>query len=703
MTISADDRQRGVDLLVRELEEDCENDPEISDFHAAFEKWCLTKFALGNPADAIRTGKSRDVGIDFYSFSGNTFRIGQTKIPAQDYLEAHASKVKSFGVNAVMDVRNALDYLLNRETKLRVNDQVQALYAQIEAARANDDFRIEFYLIVFGQLNERALADIEDVKRQYATNKHVSIRVLTIDELVSDLIVGAHRSSERIEVRLSFAKAQVLSAKDYCYFLANAADVYKAFNTYGWRLFDLNLRYEVKNSNVNANIIDSLKYQKSRRLFHHLNNGLIIICSNYQKNEQQGYIKITAAQVVNGLQTVKSIYNAVVQKDVTVQELDENTLVQVKVVQNADPEFISSIVQATNNQNPMSARNLRANSQDQKKLRAAIAALKPRWFLQVKEGEWDSLTQEGGRFFKDVAGFPPIEFRVEASKKRGRVIDNQSLAKAWLGFIGYADFAADRTTHYFSDVQVYDKAFRTSPSEQHWCEFARSTDFSSLRDRHLKQQQGSASQYLLSYFLLELMQQFVPRPATYREEGLNEGVRDGKLRKSDGEIVSSERDQAEYLLANTTYQTWRMMANMKDSLVETLAFVLTRKYGGLSPETCMQLLSTPEGRLFMETADARPIAQAARSSDDLPHIQIFARTLGLLKFAAGQYWEEKQRTLLAASRLKIYLMSAEARRDFKQQVLEANDRRTLSRAWKSREGTFLDSLPRLADIAGVNE
>src|SRR5688572_15004242 len=114
MTMTPDDRQRGVELLVRELEEDYENDPEISDFHAAFEQWCLNKYTLGNPADAVRTGTSDDVrtgrkndaGIDFYSRSGNTFRTGQTKIPVRDYLEAHPTKVRSFGPGAVSDVRS---------------------------------------------------------------------------------------------------------------------------------------------------------------------------------------------------------------------------------------------------------------------------------------------------------------------------------------------------------------------------------------------------------------------------------------------------------------------------------------------------------------------------------------------------------------------------------------------------------------------
>ena len=86
----------------------------------------------------------------------------------------------------------------------------------------------------------------------------------------------------------------------------------------------------------------------------------------------------------------------------------------------------------------MAPRNLKANNREQKALRTDFASMIPRWFYQVKEGEWESLTQEGGRFFKQVVGFPQSEFKLESSKKRGRTIDNQEAAKAWLALIGFA-------------------------------------------------------------------------------------------------------------------------------------------------------------------------------------------------------------------------------------------------------------------------
>ncbi len=93
-------------------------------------------------------------------------------------------------------------------------------------------------------------------------------------------------------------------------------------------MFDLNLRYEIRNSTVNGDIVNSLKHHRNRKNFHHYNNGLIIVCQHYTVRDEE--IRITNAQVINGLQTVKSIYNAVTTKEVDLAELDMDCRVQVK-------------------------------------------------------------------------------------------------------------------------------------------------------------------------------------------------------------------------------------------------------------------------------------------------------------------------------------------------------------------------------------
>lgn len=691
MELNKEEISKGTALLLKHLDDIQENTPELGDFHAAFEHYCMTKYALGSSATTYRTAGTHDLGIDFYSTFDKTYHIGQCKIPEKDWLGAHPEKVKPFSQSAVDDPRDALAYLLG-DSKATANDRVKHLYSLIATDRRDDNFEIIFFLIVYGRLNERAQAAFDELKQQYE-GKNVRLILQEIDDLVDEFIIGAARETDRIQIDLRIDRSKVLHSRDYCYFLANSADLFRAFKDYGWRLFDLNLRYEVRNSPVNGDIIESLKHLKTRKHFHHFNNGLIIVAANYGLRDKETSIRLTEPQIVNGLQTVKSIYNAVASKEVSLEDLEKDCVVQVKVIQAHEPTFISAIVQSTNNQNPMAARNLKANNREQKELRTKFSMLDPKWFFQVKEGEWESLTQEGGRFFKQVVGFPPGEFKTDPSKKRGRVIDNQEAAKAWLAFIGFADYAGDRVTHYFSDNKVYSIAFTMSPSEDHWLKLGTSIEFDSDRFDSLVNSQGGAEQYLLACTLWQFIKYFVPSAQDYREEGLQEGVIAGKIKRSSGTITTPDSEQDTFLSTNKTYQVWRLMANMKELCVESAASILVRKYGPLSAGVCKHLLSSFDALEFMQSGEIRDKVQKISSQTDLHKDALFSRMCAFMRHVCGQFWEDKQQQLLSTSRLRTVLLRREMAADFKRQLWEINGRKGLDKPWKPEGVTFLESLP----------
>jgi hypothetical protein len=696
MTILDPEQLRGgVELLVKHLEELQSETPELGDFHAAFEHYCMLKYALGSAATTYRTAGQHDLGIDFYSTKERKYHVAQCKIPEKEWLESHPTKVRQFGPAALADPRTALGYLFG-EPKLRANESVKRLYALIESDRSHEDFQLVFFLIVFGRLNERAEAGFQELKTEYEACS-ARLVLLQVDDLVDEFIVGAARAhAAEIQLDLRISANSILRQPDYCYLLANAADLFEAFKTYGWRLFDLNLRYEVRNSAVNGDIVESLRYRKTRKRFHHYNNGLIVTTGSYALRDGNNRIRLFNPQIVNGLQTVKSIYNAVAAKEVTLKDLDDECLVQVKVIKTSEASFINGVVQATNNQNPMAARNLKSNSREQKSLRTKFAALQPRWFLQVKEGEWESLSQEGARFFRDLVGFPPSEFRVDPAKKRGRIIDNQEVAKAWLAFTGFSDLAGDRVTHYFSDDVVYRLAFTSRPHSEHWSKLAAVDEFDDpVRQQTLEQQQGDAEQYLLAFALWQFIKHYVPSPQKYREEALNEGVRAGKITKASGSFTSTASQQESYLDTNHTYQTWRLMANMKEVLVEAATTVLIRKYGPLTPGICWRLLESFDLKPFLTSADLRVTAREAAQATDLAHDAVFARIAGFLRHTAGQFWEEKESQLRATSRLRVLLLRRDLAADFKRKMREANGRRSLEKSWKPAGKTFVESLPQL--------
>jgi hypothetical protein len=438
-----------------------------------------------------------------------------------------------------------------------------------------------------------------------------------------------------------------------------------------------------------------LKRQKSRRQFHHYNNGLIIVAKRYKVNEQEGKIRIFGGQIVNGLQTVKSIYNAVVTKEVSLEEIEEDCVVQIKLISTPDADFVSRIVRSTNNQNSMSPRNLRSNSREQKVLRTGFTLLNPKWFYQLKEAEWESLTGEDARFFEQVVGYKASAFKPEPTRKYGRVIDNQDAAKAWLAFIGFADQSGDRVTHYFGDDKVYEQAFGSRPSAQYWRDFAISLDWDKQRESSLEHQQGHPAQYLLAYFIWRFVSGFIPSPQKYREQALDEGVAAGKISKASGSFTTLPKDQDEYLACNQNYQTWRVMANMKELLVEASSQVLARKYGPLDQFVCEKLLGSFEAAIFAKEGDIREIACSSATTSDLNKEQVFGRIFRMLHFVSQQFWEDKKDQLLSTSRLRTVLVNRSAAAAFKTMLWEVDRRAGLDKAWKPGGVTFLNSLPPL--------
>lgn len=696
MQLNDNDLSQGIGLFLRRLEEILDEEPEVTDLHRAFDHYSLLKFSFGSGAEDVITEGKNDRGVDFYSSKDGKYRLGQCKLPDQQYLDANPTKPRVFGPSVVHEVRNSLEYLFTSQLPV-ANEKVKRLYSLISSDRTNEEFHLTFFILIYGRANKQAEDAVAILQNEYRDRK-VTIVLKQIDELVDEFVVGGHSAGKEIKVKLTTKKDQLLRFKDACYMLASARGLYEGFRTYGWRLFDLNLRYVIRNSPVNSDIVQTLSSEKGRKRFHYLNNGLLIVVKKYSIGSDESEVTLLEPQIVNGLQTVTSINTAVQEKRATPEDL-ENCLVQVRIIQDNDHDLVSHLVLATNNQNPMSPRSLRSNSREQKELRTKLSLLPSRWFLQVKDGEWESLNSEGSRFFKDVAGYPAIEFRSEPQKKSsGRVIDNQDIAKAWLAFIGFGDLAGDRTAHYFSSPDVYRRAFESSPSQKHWESLrnVRNFDGEELRDTNLTAVQGSGFQYMLAYCIWMCVKSFVPSSARLREEAIERGVKEQQLTRKDGAIQNPEREVDSYLAADSEYQAMRLMANMKELLVETFSYVLLKKFNVLDEVTCQKLLASYDISTYLDSGKVDSVVECANTKDTIPDEMLFARVLAFLKFVARQHWEENQKSLLSVSRIRTVVLRREFMRDFKAQIDVMLDRKGLDKAWKRDGVSFIDSIPNLA-------
>jgi hypothetical protein len=94
-------------------------------------------------------------------------------------------------------------------------------------------------------------------------------------------------------------------------FYCRCYDLVRAYQSFGYQLFEPNVRCNITVSKVNAAIRDSVQSRVTREEFRFLNNGVTIVCKAYSKpSPNRPFFRVTEPGVVNGLQTVYALQEA---------------------------------------------------------------------------------------------------------------------------------------------------------------------------------------------------------------------------------------------------------------------------------------------------------------------------------------------------------------------------------------------------------
>ena len=226
---------------------------------------------------------------------------------------------------------------------------------------------------------------------------------------------------------------------------------------------------------------------------------------------------------------------------------------------------------------------------------------------------------------------------------------------------------------------------------------AKGHDFTKQRGNLKHDEQAEVSQYLLAVGIWEFIRSYIPSPRVYREEGLQEGVNEGTLRKSGGSFTDATPIQDSYLLENSTYQTWHLMSNMKEVLAECVAVLLASRYGPLNAEFSRRLLEEYDLKNFLTTGSIRETAADARSKYQsfFDEDEVFGRLMSFLRYVSQQYWVDNKATIQTTPRIRTHMIRAESVAGFKKELMERNDNLSLDRPFKPEGKTFVDSLPKL--------
>ena len=138
-------------------------------------------------------------------------------------------------------------------------------------------------------------------------------------------------------------------------------------STYSCKRFYISIAYCLRITSTHTN-------------FYFFNNGLTLVCNDFSYNALQSsdyQVRVENLQIVNGGQTCMTILKTADALAAQGQALpaDASVLVRIYKLPKDNDDIVLQITQATNSQNPVDLKDLRANDEIQRQLEASIQSL----------------------------------------------------------------------------------------------------------------------------------------------------------------------------------------------------------------------------------------------------------------------------------------------------------------------------------------
>lgn len=236
---------------------------------------------------------------------------------------------------------------------------------------------------------------------------------------------------------------------------------------YKYKLFDKNIRFSLGLNKINKSIIDSALNKKDD--FYFFNNGLTITSISF-KPLKDNRIKVERPQIINGAQTVDSIYEGFRQRYNKLQRilkdkekakrdaLREFSRIKVlfRIIQTDVKEniFETNVIRYNNTQNSVQVRDFYANNPEQKELQKLFC--EEGYFYEIKRGERNYIKKnKHNQLEKKLTDFKYAEDKIDIEKLA-------SLYMAYDGIPNSNDVGAKKI---LNDDDLYELIFGSSVLE----------------------------------------------------------------------------------------------------------------------------------------------------------------------------------------------------------------------------------------------
>jgi hypothetical protein len=343
--------------------------------------WFLDFYGrISNYSNFITDGdndSSCDIVFDKFNNQGNkVFYVVQSKWNNANNSEKETNK------DEILKALNDFETILRGEKK-GVNEKLKSKLEELDLhLKANGE--VKFIFLSLSQYKGGADENIEafrnnDVKTKFEVIDINRIRVDYIDRKYKKIdpinpletYQNPEESPVTIEIVQKGGSVKIEKPYEAYLFLLRPKTIWELFKTYNFSLFFKNVRNPLLQSHFNDDI-EKTALEESN-LFWYYNNGVTAITYLLPEiGKKAEKITVTGLQIINGAQTVYSLYRAYENASPTQRlKMDSEAFITFRLLKSGGKSFDLNVTRFTNRQNPVQDRDFCANDDIQVALQNA--------------------------------------------------------------------------------------------------------------------------------------------------------------------------------------------------------------------------------------------------------------------------------------------------------------------------------------------
>ena len=348
--------------------------------------------------DGIVDGSS-DFGVDALFFSDEPDNGAIPIVLIQGKYRRNLDGAAAFPENGIARMIDAIGALFDPGRQVTVNERLRHRIEEIRSFVA--DGAIPAVTAIAANNGTRwtsqAQQRIDNAARDFGNQ--VEWRHVGPGELL-DLLQKQTPVNDRLQL-VGLATVEEFQFRRVLIGRCPVGELARLADQYGNRLFERNIRryLGLAGNRVNEALAATLREPEQRPNFYFYNNGVTLTCSQFRHNALQHgswQVQMDDLQIVNGGQTARTVQRMTEEIG---SEIDSaEVLVRIyELPPDDDGALVDAITFATNSQNPVDLRDLKANDPRQRTLAVSIRELGYAYRLKrseqaVSSGEFTSAT-----------------------------------------------------------------------------------------------------------------------------------------------------------------------------------------------------------------------------------------------------------------------------------------------------------------------